>query len=149
MSGGDPDGSGSSGRAGDSDGIGDPGETGARYRFAVTFRVASTGVSLDPDTFSATMTRPAAEPGTGDWLFFRDNLWRGELADPAHARRLASDALGEPVLDVEYRAFECSPAHREALESAVAEALGEFRADSVEAALSKYFGSTIEVVETD
>ncbi|WP_232686153.1 LWR-salt protein [Halobacterium zhouii] len=118
----------------------------ARYVFAVRFRLEPTsGVSVDPATFETRLFRPADPPGEPGWLFFRDNLWRGDLADPEHFRGLAADALGVPVESVEYRAFEMEREHRAAFEDAVAANLDSFNADSATEAVSKYLGSSLEV----
>ncbi|MFC7046768.1 LWR-salt protein [Halobacteriaceae archaeon GCM10025711] len=95
------------------------------------------------------MSSPAADPGTDGWMFFRDNLWRGRVNDEAHVRDLATDALGVPVVSVEYRAFETDEEYLAALEDAIADDLDEFRAGSVSEVLSKYFGSSIEVQSGD
>ncbi|MFB6079182.1 MAG: LWR-salt protein [Halarchaeum sp.] len=118
----------------------------ARYVFAVRFRVEpSRDVTVDPDEFETRLRREAAPPGDPGWLFFRDNLWRGELADDAHFRTLVADALGVTVLDVDYRAFELTESELAALRDALAADLDAFRAASVDEALNKYFGSSLEV----
>ncbi|MFB6135478.1 MAG: LWR-salt protein [Halobacteriaceae archaeon] len=116
-----------------------------RYRFAVRFRLDPEGVAVSPAEFETTMSRPADPPGEDGWLFFRDNLWHGELSDGAHARDLASEALGVEVVDVEFRAFETDRDSYEALKEAIAADLPEFRADDVPEVLHKYFGSAVEV----
>ncbi|MFB6125517.1 MAG: LWR-salt protein [Halanaeroarchaeum sp.] len=118
----------------------------ARYVFAVTFRLSPTAdVSLEPSAFETRLSRPADDPGETGWRFFRDNLWRGDLADRDHFRSLTEDALGVTVLDVEYRAFVTDQEYLAALRDAVADDLEAFKDDSVAAVLSKYFGSSIEV----
>lgn len=117
-----------------------------RYVFAVRFRLDPTrGVSVDPDEFETRLSRPAESPGEDGWLFFRDNLWHGEIADDAHVRELASEALGVRVVDVDYRAFEVDRAHLTAFREAVAADLDAFRADDVDEAVNKYLGSSLEV----
>lgn len=117
-----------------------------RYVFAVTFRLEPAGaVSIEPATFETTLYRPADPPPTSGWRFFRDNLWRGSLADPAHFRSLTADTLGVPVTEVTFRRFEVDPASFEALREAVGEHLEEFRATTVDEVINKYFGSSIEV----
>jgi hypothetical protein len=117
----------------------------AAYRFHVAFRLDPGSVSVDPDRFETTMRRPADPPGESGWLFFRDNLWRGEVGDPGHLRDLAGAELGVEVTAVEFRAFECDAEYRAALEEAIAANLGEFRADSAREVLHKYLGSRLEV----
>ncbi|MFB6133294.1 MAG: LWR-salt protein [Halanaeroarchaeum sp.] len=118
----------------------------ARYVFAVTFRLEpGTGVSVEPSTFETRLFHEAAEPGEDGWRFFRDNLWRGEIADEDHFRSLVEAALGVTVLSVDYRAFETDEAYLSALRDAIAADLPSFRDESVDAVLNKYLGSSVEV----
>jgi len=117
----------------------------ARYVFAVRFRLSPDGVSVSPNEFETTMTREADRPGDSGWLFFRDNLWRGEISDDTHFRELTEDALGVTVLSVEYRRFETDEEYYDALREEIAADLDVFRADSVPEVLSKYLGSSVEV----
>lgn len=118
----------------------------ARYAFRVRARFAPpAGVAVEPTTVDLRFYRRAAEPGAEGWLFFRDNLWRGEVANEEHFRELAADALGTPVDSVSFAALETDQEYLEALREAIAADLETFRADSVDAALTKYLGSSIEV----
>lgn len=117
----------------------------ARYVFAVRFRLEpSTDVSLDPNEFETRLTREADEPGEEGWLFFRDNLWRGELADEAYFRQLTEDALDVTVLSVDYRFLETDEEYYEALQEEISENLDLFKADSTSEVLNKYLGSSVE-----
>jgi hypothetical protein len=119
----------------------------ARYVFAVEFRVPvdDPELRLDPETFETKLYRSAAPPGEEGWLFFRNNLWRGEVGDETHLRQLASEELGVDVEAVEYRAFETDEAYLDALKAEIAADLDPFNADSVTEVLSKYFSSSLEV----
>ncbi|WP_435364690.1 LWR-salt protein [Haloarchaeobius sp. DYHT-AS-18] len=119
----------------------------AEYVVAVRFRLdpASADVSVTPNEFETTLLREADEPGTDGWLFFRDNLWRGELNDPAHVRELAEDELGVTVLFVEFRGLRTDDEYFSALKEAIGDNLDLFRADSVHEVLNKYLGSSIQV----
>jgi hypothetical protein len=119
----------------------------ARYAFAVRFRLdpASSGVALEPRKFETRLSRRADPPGEDGWLFFRDNLWRGNIGDDRYFRELASEALGVPVTNVEYRAFETDEEYYDALKAEIHENLAEFKADSVSEVISKYLGSSVEV----
>ncbi|WP_266078725.1 LWR-salt protein [Haladaptatus caseinilyticus] len=119
----------------------------ARYVFAVRFRLDPTasGLSLEPREFETRLSRRADPPGTDGWLFFRDNLWRGEIGDDRHFRDLTSDALGVSVTSVEYRAFETDEEYYDALKEEIGEQLAEFKADTVSEVISKYLGSSVEV----
>lgn len=120
----------------------------ARYVFGVAFPLVpdAAGLTVEPDRFDVTLNRRADPPGEEGWLFFRDHLWHGELADPDHFRTVTAGALGVPVDSVSFRELQTDEAYVERLRAAVGEHLEEFRADSVERALSKYLGSSILVV---
>ncbi|MFC3477221.1 LWR-salt protein [Halobacterium litoreum] len=119
----------------------------AAYVFAVRFRLdPSRDVRVEPRVFETTLRRPADPPGEPGWLFFRDNLWRGDLADPESFRDLTSEALGVPVESVEFRAFETDREYDDALREEIAADLAPFKADSVSEVVSKYLGSSVEVV---
>jgi len=119
----------------------------ARYVFAVRVRLEpdAEGVTVDPAEFETRLSRAADPPGEEGWLFFRDNLWRGEVNDDEHFRRLTEEALGATVVSVEYRAFETDEEYFEALKDAVRANLETFNADSVSEVLTKYLGSSVEV----
>ena len=120
----------------------------AAYVFAVRFRLdPGRGLGVDPETFETRLRRPADDPGNSGWLFFRDNLWRGDLADPAGFRELTADALGVPVDSVEYRALETDREHFDALREAIGDDLAIFKADTVDEVVSKYLGSSVEVTD--
>jgi hypothetical protein len=118
------------------------------YVFRVRFHLdASDAVVLRPREFETTLRYRAPEPGAEGWLFFRDNLWRGEVNDHEYACGLASDALGVPVDEVDFRSLRADREYVDALRDAAADDLALFKADSVDAALAKYLGSSIDVVE--
>jgi len=118
----------------------------AAYVFAVRFRLdPGRGVAVEPETFETRLRRPADDPGASGWLFFRDNLWRGDLADSESFRDRTADALGVPVESVEYRALETDREYYDALRETVATDLAPFNADSVDEVVSKYLGSSVEV----
>lgn len=118
----------------------------ARYVFSIAFRLEpGGGVSVDPDAFETRLFHEAAEPTEPGWRFFRDNLWRGEIADEEHFRSLVEAALGVAVLDADYRAFETDDDYIGALREAIAADLPSFNDDSVDAVLNKYLASSIEI----
>jgi len=120
----------------------------AAYVFAVRFRLdPDRGVSVEPATFETRLRRPADDPGDSGWLFFRDNLWRGDLADPEGFRDMTADALGVPVDSVAYRALETDREYYDALRETIGDDLAPFRADSVDEVVSKYLGSSVEVTD--
>ena len=124
----------------------DAAEVRARYVFRVTVRLEpAPGYRAEPAEFETVLSRAADPPGEDGWLFFRDTLWRGELGDAAHGRRLAEDALGVPVQSVSFSELRTSQAYLDELKAAVADDLGAFNADSVSEALQKYLGSSIRV----
>ncbi|WP_135821963.1 LWR-salt protein [Halostella litorea] len=121
----------------------------ARYVFGVSFRIepSTPGTTVEPATFETDLYREADAPGREGWLFFRDNLWHGELSDPAHFRDRTEDALGVRVDDVSFSELRTDGAYLDALRDEVGSSLGEFNADTVDEALSKYLGSSIRVVD--
>lgn len=129
-----------------------PGMTGeerpgsARYVFRVRFRLdPGEGVYVDPASFETTLSREADPPGEEGWQFFRDNCWRGDLADPEHFRELTGERLGVPVESVAFSELRTDPAYLDALRSAIGDDLAAFNADSVDEVLKKYLGSSIHV----
>ncbi|NEU56009.1 LWR-salt protein [Halorussus sp. MSC15.2] len=119
----------------------------ARYVFAVRFRLEAEteGVSVGPDEFETRLYRAADPPGEDGWLFFRDNLWRGEINDDRHFRRLVEEELGVNVVSAEYRALETDEEYLAALKDEIRDDLATFKADSVSEVLNKYLGSSLEV----
>jgi hypothetical protein len=119
----------------------------ARYVFGVRFRLQPTasGVTVDPARFETTLYRAADPPGEEGWRFFRDNLWRGELADPDHFREMTEEALGVAVESVDFRELRTDEAYLDDLKAAIADDLAAFNADSTSEVLSKYLGSSIHV----
>lgn len=116
----------------------------AAYVFRVTFRLDARGVETDPERFETVVRKPAAEPGTEGWLFFRDALWRGEVNDPGHLRSLAEGWLSVPVTSVTFSELRTDEASLDALRSAIA-ASDEFD-DTPQAVLHAHLGSSIRVV---
>jgi len=118
----------------------------ARYVFHVRFRLdTAEELSVEPDEFETRLYRDAAAPGDPEWLFFRDTLWRGELEDRKHFRERTEDALGVPVLSVEYRGFETDDEYWSALTDEIERDLDAFNADDVSEVVNKYFGSSVEM----
>jgi hypothetical protein len=119
----------------------------AEYVFRVRFRLdpADPSVSVDPELFETVLRKRAAPPGEGDWLFFRDNLWRGEAGDETHLRELAGETLGVDVVSVRFSELRTDEAYLAALCEAIAADLEAFRAEDVDEVLSKYLGSSVRV----
>jgi hypothetical protein len=123
-----------------------PGE--AAYVFGVTFRLEpAAGVHVAPERFETTLERRADPPGTEGWLFFRDNLWRGETNAETHLCELASEALGVEVVAVDFRELRTDETHLASLREAIEADLELFRAEHVDEVLHKYLGSSIHVRE--
>ncbi|WP_049919751.1 LWR-salt protein [Haloarcula vallismortis] len=119
----------------------------ARYVFRVELRLEldTTGLWIEPDRFETTLYRTADDPGTSGWLFFRDMLWRGKLADEPHFRRLVEDELGCPVVSASFSELRTDKTHLEAVKAEIADNLALFNASSVSDVLNKYLGSSIRV----
>ncbi|WP_254271931.1 LWR-salt protein [Haloarcula marina] len=124
----------------------DPADAPARYVFRVRFRLdPKSGLVAEPNRFETVLYRAADPPGEDGWLFFRDNCWRGDLADEAHFRRLTEEALGVPVESVSFSELQTTEAYLADLKAEIAENLPEFNAESVTEVLRKYLGSSIRV----
>ena len=121
----------------------------AEYVFSVRLDIspADPELRLEPTTVETTLFRTAADPGETGWLFFRDNLWRGEVNDPDHLRESAEDALGLEVRSVEFRELRAEAAYVEALKTEIADSLDLFNADDTAEVLKKYLGSRIHVTD--
>ena len=119
----------------------------ARYVFRISIQIVPVAeeFSLSPETFETRLYRAADPPGEDGWLFFRDHLWRGELNDPNHFRRVASEALSVPVGAISFSELQADEDYLNAMRAAIEEDLALFRAESVREVLSKYFGSSIRV----
>jgi hypothetical protein len=124
-----------------------PDGAAARYVFRLEIRLEpnANGLWTDPDRFETTLYRAADDPGTSGWLFFRDTLWRGELADEPHFRRLVEDELGCPVVSASFSELRTDEAYFDALKAEIADDLALFNADSVSEVLTKYLGSSVRV----
>ncbi|MDT3436295.1 LWR-salt protein [Haloarcula sp. 1CSR25-25] len=125
----------------------DPDGATARYVFRVEIRLEpdAAGLWTDPDRVETTLYRAADDPGTSGWLFFRDTLWRGELADEPHFRRLVEDELGCPVVAASFSELRTDEAYFDSLKAEIAGDLPLFNADSVSEVLTKYLGSSVRV----
>ena len=121
----------------------------AEYVFSARLDLspADPELRLDPATVETTLFRTAADPGETGWLFFRDNLWRGEVNDPDHLRESAEDALGLEVRSVEFRELRAEAAYVEALKAEIADSLDLFNADDTAEVLKTYLGSRIHVTD--
>lgn len=119
----------------------------ARYVFRVGFRIEPSmpEVTVDPAEFETKLYRAADPPGEAGWLFFRDHLWRGNVGDETYFRGVAEDALGVPVVTVSFSELRTDQAYLDALRDAINANLDAFKADTVDEALKKYFGSSIHV----
>jgi len=121
----------------------------AEYVFAVRLRLSpdEPELRLDPEHLDTTLYKEAPEPGETGWLFFRDNLWRGDVNDPAHLRESAEETLGIEVESVEFRELRADEAYYEALKSEIADDLAPFEADDAAEVIKKYLGSRVHVRE--
>lgn len=115
----------------------------AAYVFRVTFGLDPSDVRVDPSRFETVVTKPAADPGTEGWLFFRDELWRGEVNDEAHLRSLAENWLGVPVESVTFSELRIDEESLDALRDEIA-ASDEFD-DPPQAVLHAHLGSSIRM----
>ena len=136
----------------------------AEYVFRATFRLepADPDVSVDPGRFETVLRKRAADPGENGWLFFRDNLWRGEGNDETYLREQVEEMLagrssggeredgrGLVVERVSFSELVTDEAYLSALREAIAADLGAFRADDVDEVLHKYLGSSVRIEEQE
>jgi len=120
----------------------------AAYVFRVTVRFETDpGVSVAPESVETVVEVEADPPGEGDWLFFRDVLWRGDVGDERHARDLAASWLSVPVVDVGFSELRLDEAYRERLAEAIASNPEPFDGDDPRDVLHRHLGSSIRVVE--
>ena len=119
----------------------------AAYVFRIRFELdpADPAVSVEPGAFETVLRKRAAPPGEEGWLFFRDNLWRGEANDEAHLRDLTTEALGVEVTSVDFRELRTDEAYLAELREAIAADLDAFRAEDVDEVLHKYLGSSVRI----
>lgn len=127
----------------------------AAYVFRVRFRLDPADARVDPNEFETVLRVPADPPGEDGWLFFRDNLWRGEANDERHLRAEAESLLSVTVTAVSFSELETDPEYLSALKAAIETEIADtggtntFNADGVDEVLSKYLGSSIRVRKDD
>ncbi|MFQ3318893.1 MAG: hypothetical protein ACI8UR_002317 [Natronomonas sp.] len=121
----------------------------AEYVFKVELQLSpdDPSVWLEPASVETTLFKQAAVPGEDDWLFFRDNLWRGEVNSPDHMRQLAEETLDVEVRAIEFRELRTDESYYEALKAAIGDNLELFKADDVSEVITKYLGSRVHVRE--
>lgn len=126
-----------------------PGVGSARYVFGVRVRLEADepGVWVKPATIETKLYREADPPGKSGWLFFRDNCWRGELADERFMRSEIEETLGVQVEAVDFRELRTDRTYLDALKEEIAANLDAFNADNVTDVLHSYLGSSVHVVE--
>ncbi|TQQ80931.1 hypothetical protein EGH24_07180 [Halonotius terrestris] len=117
----------------------------ASYVFRVTFRLDPSDAHVDPDTFETVLRIPAEPPGADGWLFFQQHLWRGDVADAEHMRRVAADRLAVDVVSISFSELATDEAYLTALKTTIEADLARFNADSVDEVLHQHFGSSIHV----
>ncbi|MFB6107820.1 MAG: LWR-salt protein [Haloplanus sp.] len=117
----------------------------ASYVFRVRFRLDLAGVSADPETFETVVRKPAPTPGDPGWLFFRDELWRGEVGDEAHLRSLAETWLSVPVVSVSFSELVADESYLSALRDAIETHPEAFDGDAPRAVIHRHLGSSIRV----
>ncbi|MGQ4557464.1 LWR-salt protein [Halobellus sp. GM3] len=118
----------------------------AAYVFRVTVRLETgAGVSVTPESVETVVEVAADPPGEGEWLLFRDALWRGAVADQRHARELAAAWLSVPIESVQFSELRLDEAYREKLEEAIASNPDAFGGDHPRDVLHRHLGSSIRV----
>ena len=119
----------------------------AEYVFTARIRLSpdDPDVWLEPAVIETTLFKRAPPPGQEGWLFFRDNLWRGEINDETHARSLAEEWLGTEVDGITFRELRTDETYFASLKNTIEVNEALFRDDDVTDVLKKYLGSSIHV----
>jgi hypothetical protein len=118
------------------------------YVFRVRFRLESAVVDADPDSFETVVRYPAARPGEGgEWRFFEEWLWRGELTDERRFRDVMAEWLSVPVSSVRFSELVVDRAYLDAWTDAVASEVERYNADSAGAVRHNHLGSSVRVVD--
>lgn len=115
------------------------------FRARIRLRPDAPDLRVEPATVETVVYKEAPPPGEDDWLFFRDNCWRGELNAPDVLRDQLAESLGVTVDEVTFQELQTDEAYYEALKAAIAADLDRFNADSVSEVVSKYLGSSIRI----
>ena len=117
------------------------------YVFRVRFRLASSTVDVDPETFETVVRYPAAAPGDDGWRFFEEWLWHGDLTDERRFRDVVEGWLGVTVVSVRFSELVVDGAYLDAWTDAVASEVDRYNAASVRAVRHNHLGSSIRVRE--
>jgi hypothetical protein len=120
-----------------------------RYVFRVRFRLDPSVVEIDPDSFEAVVRYPAAPPGdeAGEWRFFEEWLWRGDLTDERRFGPVVEEWLSVPVSSVRFSELVVDEAYLDAWTDAVAAEVDRYRADSVREVRHNHLGSSVRVLD--
>jgi hypothetical protein len=121
----------------------------AQYVFRVRFRLDPTTVETDPAAFETVVRYPAATPGddAGEWRFFEEWLWHGELTDARRFRSVAEEWLGVPVESVRFSELAVDEAYLDAWTDAVASEVDRYNADTAREVRHNHLGSSVRVVD--
>ena len=121
----------------------------AAYVFRVRFRLDSATVETDPDEFETVVRYPAAEPGddAGEWRFFEEWLWRGDLTDERRFRPVVEEWLSVTVVSVRFSELVVDGAYLDAWTDAVAAEVDRYNADSAREVRHNHLGSSLRVVD--
>jgi hypothetical protein len=119
------------------------------YVFRVRFRLDSATVETDPDEFETVVRYPAAEPGddAGEWRFFEEWLWRGDLTDERRFRPVVEEWLSVTVVSVRFSELVVDGAYLDAWTDAVAAEVDRYNADSAREVRHNHLGSSLRVVD--
>ena len=121
------------------------------YVFRVRFRLTPSSVDADPDTFETVVRLPAgtpgdeAENGDGDWRFFEEGLWRGNLTDERAFRAVAERWLSVDVVDVRFSELVVDEAYHAAWTDAVAAEVERYNATTAREVRHQHLGSSLRL----
>ena len=119
------------------------------YVFRVRFRLDSETVETDPDEFETVVRYPAPEPGdeAGEWRFFEEWLWRGDLTDERRFRAVVEEWLPVTVVSVRFSELVVDGAYIDAWTDAVAAEVDRYNADSAREVRHNHLGSSLRVLD--
>jgi hypothetical protein len=119
------------------------------YVFRVRFRLDTTVVETDPESFETVVRYPAAPPGDedGEWRFFEEWLWRGELTDERRFRSVVEEWLSVAAESVRFSELVVDGAYLDTWIDAVEAEVERYNATSAREVRHNHLGSSVRVID--
>jgi hypothetical protein len=119
------------------------------YVFRVRFRLASVAVEVDPNRFETVVRYPTAPPGDddGEWRFFEEWLWHGELTDERRFRSVVERWLSVGVDSVRFSELVVDSAYLDAWTDAVDAEVERYNATTAREVRHNHLGSSVRVID--